>query len=130
MLGANEMNRDKEGLLNQIIEAFDREDEIVLSEAYADGGTEGLSPRLSRAALNQISEGDATFSRYAIWANTVRDNILHAIRLLENQDIDEAKRFIVRAANSLSAFTEIQALTDPLNMGHQRASTEKKHDSR
>ena len=124
------MNRDKEELINQIIEVFDREDKIVSSEAYAAGGTEGLSPRLSRAALNQIDEGDATFSRYAIWAITVRDNILHAIRLVENQDIDEAKRFIIRAANSLSAFTEIQALTDPLNMGHQRVSTEKKHEGR
>lgn len=111
------MKRDPEELVNQIIQVFDREDEIVLSHAYGDGGTEGLSPRLGRAALNQISEGDATFSRYAIWANTVRDNILRAISLLENQDTDDAYRHLVRAANSLSAFAEIRALLDPLKSG-------------
>ena len=123
------MNRDREELIDKIIEVFDREGEIVLSKGYTDGGTEGLSPRLSRAALNQISEGAATFSRYAIWANTVRDNVIHAIRLLNNKDIDEGKRFLIRAANSLSAFTEIQALTDPLNVGHPRVRNKKKNGS-
>lgn len=103
--------------MNDIIRVFDREDEIIRSRAYSDGGTEGLSPRLSRAALNQIAEGAATFSRYAIWANTVRDNIIQALHLLENRDSDEANRHLVRAANSLSAFTEIQALFDPLKIG-------------
>jgi hypothetical protein len=116
------MKRDPEELINQTIQVFDREDEIVLSHAYGDGGTEGLSPRLSRAALNQISEGEATFSRYAIWANTVRDNILRAISLLENQDTDEAYCHLVRAANSLSAFAEIQALVDPLKIGKPKSS--------
>jgi hypothetical protein len=124
------MNRNKEELIDQIIEVFDHEDEIILSKAYEDGGTEGLSPRLSRAALSQISEGDATISRYAIWANTLRDNILHAIQLLNNQDMVEAKRFLVRAVNSLAAFTEIQALTDPMKVGHPRVGAEKKHESR
>jgi hypothetical protein len=35
-------------------------------------------PRLYRAALNQYCGGDATASRYGIWANTVRDNIRQA----------------------------------------------------
>ena len=122
------MNIDREELIDQIIEVFDCEDEVILSKAYADGGTEGLSGRLSRAALDQISKDDAAFSRYGIWANTVRDNILCAMKLLENQDIHEAKRFLVRAVNSLSAFSEIQALTDPLNIGHSRIGTEKNHE--
>lgn len=108
------MNKDKEELINQIIEVFDRVDEIVLSEAYADGGIDGLSPRLSRAVLNQISEGDATFSRYAIWANTVRDNISAAIRLIENGETKDGCRLLIAAHNSLSAFSEIQKRLDPL----------------
>ncbi len=119
------MKKETEGLVNQIIESFDREDKVVLSEAYSDGGIDPLSPRLGRAALNQISEGDATFSRYAIWANTVRDNILRAISLLEIRDTDEAYRHLVRAANSLSAFTEIQALLDPLKIGKPKSNIEK-----
>lgn len=113
------MKRNPEELIDKIIQVFDREDEIVLSEAYSDGGPEGLSPRLSRAAFNQIGQGDATFSRYAIWANTVRDNILWAIHLLETQDTEGANRHLVRAANSLSAFAEIQALLDPVGIGHK-----------
>ncbi len=120
------MKRDQEELIDQIIQAFDRENEIVLSQAYSDGGTEGLSPRLGRAALNQIAEGDATFSRYAIWANTVRDNILQAIHLLQDVDADEANRHLVRAANSLSAFVEIQALFDPLKIGKSKPTTGKR----
>jgi hypothetical protein len=120
------MRKYPEELVNQIIESFDREDKVVLSEAYSDGGTDPLSPRLGRAVLNQISEGDATFSRYAIWANTVRDNIIRAISLLENQDTDEAYRHLVRAVNSLSAFTEIQALLDPLKIGMPKSDIEKK----
>jgi len=122
------MNRDREELINQIIEVFDCEDEVILSKAYADGGTEGLFGRLGRAALDRISEDDATFSRYGIWANTVRDNILCAMKLLDNRDIHGAKRILVRAVNSLSAFSEIQALIDPLNIGRSRIGTGKNHE--
>jgi hypothetical protein len=52
-------------------------------------------------------------SRYAIWANTVRDNITEAIALQENGNEDEAKRLLIRAANSLSSFSEVQSHFDP-----------------
>jgi hypothetical protein len=67
-----------------------------------------------RAALNQAEEGEATVSRYGIWANTVRDNIRESIEEIDKGNIDEAKRLLKRAANSLSAFSEIQALFDTM----------------
>jgi len=64
---------------------------------------------------NQMTDGEAALARYAIWANTVRDNIVEASRLIEAGQKDEAQRLLVRAANSLSAFSDVQAYFDPLN---------------
>ena len=82
--------------------------------SYIDYDLPYLFPRLERAAMNQIVDGDATVSRYAIWAETVRDLILCASSLFEEGDTDGGKDLIIRVANSLSAFSEIQAYFDPL----------------
>jgi len=87
-------------------------DKIKVSTAYGDGGIDPLWPRLERAAINQTEQGLATFSRYGIWANTVRDNIREAVTLLESGNQGEAMPLLVRAANALSAFSEIQHLLD------------------
>lgn len=93
---------------------YDYDDDILrVSQAYSDGGVEGLRPRLQRAVLNQMSGGEAIFSRYAIWANTVRDNIREAMRLINEGKKDDGQKLLVKAANSLSAFSEIQAHFDP-----------------
>ena len=42
--------------INLLCERYDRNDEIVLSNAYLDGGIDPLFPRLIRAALNQNGE--------------------------------------------------------------------------
>jgi hypothetical protein len=114
------VNRDSEDAINQIIEKFDRQDKIILSEAYGDGGTDPLFPRLGRAALNQACEDGAAIPRYAIWANTVRDNILRAIELFQDDQTDEANRYLIRASNSLSAFVEIQALFHSLKISEHK----------
>lgn len=101
-----------EGRLWQILDEYDNTI-LRVSSAYGDGGVEGLRPRLERAALNQMSDGDAVFSRYAIWANTVRDNIREAMRLISQGQHDDGQKLLIRAANSLSAFSEIQAHFDP-----------------
>jgi endonuclease-3 len=108
---------DKEDVINKILDACDREDQPVVSGAYSDGGLDPLFPRLQRAAINQIDNGDATFARYAIWANTVRDNIRHAMGISELRNHPDVKRCLIRAINSLSAFSEIQALFDPMEIG-------------
>jgi hypothetical protein len=77
-----------------------------------DGGIDPLWPRLKRSAMNQVERGKATISRYAIWGNTVADNLLEALDSLDRNDPDEAKRLILRAANSLKAFAELQRLLD------------------
>lgn len=102
------MNFDR---IQKIIRVYDSPN-IEISSAYEDGGLDPLWPRLQRAAINQSENGLATFSRYGIWANTVRDNILDAITLLESGRIHDAKPLLVRSANAMSAFSEIQYLID------------------
>jgi hypothetical protein len=106
--------------IQQLIKGYQHSSTLKVSEAYGDGGLEPLFPRLERAALNQIEGGDAAVSRYAIWANTLRDTIIDCIHELggdaENREVIKK---LVRAANSLSAFSDIQALFDQLNIEPQ-----------
>ena len=67
-----------EANLQQIIDRFSQ-DELIPSSTSSSGGIDPLWARFNRAAINQISGGDATLSRYEIWANTVRDNIVAAL---------------------------------------------------
>jgi hypothetical protein len=53
-------------------------------------------------------------SRYGIWANTVRDNIRQVDIEIDNGNMREARRLLYRAANSLSAFSELQANFDSM----------------
>ena len=98
--------------LNALLESY-AVNELKISRAITDGGVDPLWPRLKRAALNQESQGPAMVSRYAIWANTVRDNIIEGLQNAERGDLESAKYFLIRAANSLSAFSELQAQFDP-----------------
>lgn len=97
--------------INTIIERY-QTSSLLLSEAYPDGGTDPLWPRMHRAALNQLDDEDATLSRYGIWANTVRDNIIAAMDALDDTGAEEARHYLIRAANSLSAFSDLQKLFD------------------
>jgi hypothetical protein len=108
------MKRDPEKMLHDMAARFDTDEELVVSSAYGDGGTELLFPRLIRAAMNQCYDGDAMVSRYAIWANTVRDHISAAICLIKNNETEDGYRLLAAAHNSLSAFSEIQKQLDPL----------------
>jgi hypothetical protein len=109
--------------LESLIRRFDNP-ELTISDAYGDGGVNGVWPRFQRAAIGQVGSnensekreaiGKATLSRYAIWANTVRDNIAAGLRAIESGQNDEAKELLIRAANSLSAFSELQSHFDPL----------------
>lgn len=103
-------------VLSAIVERYDI-DRLVVSTAYADGGTEPLRGRLEGGLINQMENGDAMAARYAIWANTVRDNIIAGMNALKAGEQTEGYRHMIRAANSLSAFSDAQAYLDPLNMG-------------
>lgn len=111
---------EAEALVNRIIKRFDDDQQLLRSDAYPDGGTHTLMGRLGRAGLNQATEGEAMLSRYAIWANTVRDHIAESIRLLDS-DRKEAERLLAHAHNSLSAFSQIQAVFDPMGLGDRAA---------
>jgi hypothetical protein len=110
------MSKRVEGLEEQvlkIIRQYRKSNDLMLSNAYPDGGSEPLFPRLERAAINQLSCGEATLSRYGIWANTVRDTIIDSIRELgDNPENCEVIKSLVKAANSLSAFADIQKLME------------------
>jgi hypothetical protein len=101
--------------IDEIIVQFNSSSKFSISNIYGDGGACNPAPRLNRAAINQIEgEDGATLSRYAIWANTVRDNIIEAVELLKT-DQDKSIELLITSANSLSAFSEIQAIFDPCN---------------
>lgn len=105
--------------IDRIVQKYEV-DELQLSTAYRDGSIDPLWGRFARAVSNQMESGDATFSRYAIWANTVRDNITEAMELMEAAETEEARRLMIRAANSLSAFADIQAYFDPFGLGERQ----------
>lgn len=96
----------------KLIDQFNSDKDFILSKGYKDGGIDPLFPRLTRAVLNQINQGSATMSRYAIWTNTVRDNIIKADEEMKSGNIAEAHRLLCRAVNSLSAFSEVQKAFD------------------
>ena len=100
----------------EIIENYESTDDFLISTAYGDGGAVNPFPRLHRAVANQTGGGEATLSRYAIWANTVRDNIIEATNLLV-EDPDKAIQHLKVSINSLSCFCDIQAHIDPFEMG-------------
>ena len=73
-----------------------------------------LASRLERAVMNQVGNGQATVSRYAIWADTVRDLIRRSLKELERESGFEcSKSSLKQASNSLAAFSEIQIHFDP-----------------
>lgn len=98
-----------------IIEKYSTDQEFRISTAFPDGGLGLLLPRLGRAALNQVDDGDAVFSRYAIWANTARDTIIEATKKIEQGRSErEIRPLLIEVANALSAFSDIQALFNPM----------------
>jgi len=95
----------------EIIRTHDDDSRIVISQTFSDGGTGPLFGRLERAASNQVCDGGSMSSRYGIWANTVRDNLVDALAYIDEDSSDASKK-ITRCINSLSAFAEIQGLFD------------------
>ena len=114
----SKMRQTKEEQIKDLIKWYQNSLTLKVSEAYQDGGLEPLFGRLERAAINQVDCGDATVSLYAIWANTLRDTIIACIRELggDAENREEIKK-LVQVANALSAFSDIQALLDPMQMG-------------
>lgn len=104
-----------EAQLSEIINKYSTSNDILMNY-FTDGGTEPLWARFRRAASNQISNGPATVSRYAIWANTVRDNIIEAIFRIDNEINNDVIKILIKSANSLSAFSEVQSYMDPLEI--------------
>jgi hypothetical protein len=110
-----------EAELIRIIQTFDNDESLVpytameVREALPLQDSTMLSARLERAALNQLAEVEATVSRYAIWAETVRGIVLDAlISVGESPQHEATKRNLTKAANSLAAFSTVQSRLDPM----------------
>ena len=98
--------------LAALIDRFERSDGPLRGEAYVDGGLDALFPRLARAAVNQIEGSGATYARYGIWANGLRDRIAEAMTLIRQGQADAALRLLIRAHSAMAAFAEIQGRFD------------------
>ena len=111
MLKATNIMKAEE--LNRIIEKYDC-DTIQVSGACPTGDLAQPWRRFDRAAHNQISGGEATLGRYAIWAETLRYNAHLAHRLIEEDRQEEALPALVSIINSLSACADVQREMDPI----------------
>jgi len=104
--------------LGEIMDRYDQP-ELRVSTAYPDAGTDPLWSRFSGGVINQMDGGEAMPARYAIWANTVRDNIIEGMKAMEVGNVEASRHHLIRAANSLSAFADVQAYFDPFNLGEK-----------
>jgi hypothetical protein len=125
------MKNDPEKMLTEIISRFNTDRKLIdngygnSDNGCGDGDHGYLFPRLMRAALNQCSDGDATISRYAIWADTVGDHISDAMHLMEKGEKEDCKRLLIAAYNSLGAFSAIQMQLDPLSKATEPQSLDR-----
>jgi hypothetical protein len=102
--------------LQALIDRYDQP-ELIVSEAYADSPIDRVWSSFWGGAINQAEGGDAMPARYAIWANTVRDSIIEGMKAMEAGEAEDGRAFLTRAANSLSAFADVQACLDPMKLG-------------
>ena len=116
----NSKNKLDHEAMTRIIQDFDTDERLVqFSEREIQKSLPlelsfMLSGRLERAAENQLSDGEATVARYAIWADTLRGIILDAIDSIgAAPKHSSTKRNLTKAANSLAAFSTIQSRLDP-----------------
>ena len=104
--------------LESLIRHFNSDERVVplrdneVGESLSLESSIMLHPRLERAAMNQLTDGDATLSRYAIWAETLRGIVLNALEQAEGDS--DTERNLMRAANSLGAFIAIQQQLSPM----------------
>jgi hypothetical protein len=94
--------------LNAILDRYETDADFVHADAADPGAVRGTFMRLQRAVSNQLDGGQATFPRYAIWAETVEGQARNADGAIEAGDLAEARRLLRLVANSLGAFAEVQ----------------------
>ena len=85
----------------------------TINEPNSSESPQMLQGRLQRAAINQVSDGASTLSRYQIWAETLRGIVVRASR--SESCCSELRTELVQAANSLACFCEIQSRLDRID---------------
>ena len=103
-----------------ITESFDDSERVrpchcreVTEPLPYERGLHSCQGRLQRAAEDQAFSDEAMFSRYQIWAETLRRALMSVIEDLDSRPDENTRRSVVLVANSLGAFCEIQNRFDP-----------------
>jgi hypothetical protein len=99
---------DSMDALNAILRHYETDAEFVHADAVDVGAVRGTFMRLQRAVSNQLDGGQATISRFAIWAETIEGQACAADAAIETGDLAEARRLLHLIGNSLGAFAEVQ----------------------
>jgi hypothetical protein len=109
-----ELAKLRSAALQEILARFDNDREIVAFREFQQqdlNSDDLMMGRLERSALNQVVNNEPTmFTRYAIWAETVRGSLLFTEENLRGQIPEENIRRLKRCVNSLAPFSEIQRL--------------------
>jgi len=100
-----------ESALHQLIESYSQDRHLCpfdgINAPHSSESPQMMQARLERAALNQVSGGEATLSRYLIWAETVRGVIVRTIKEIESSSGDLSVGGLIMTANSLARFCKI-----------------------
>jgi hypothetical protein len=99
---------------DKILQRFDDDRKIHDLNAYEGSAGGPWNGRLEAAAVDQIEDDVDAIPRYAIWAETVRGNLLSAeADITAGKSTNDALRKLRSSVNALSAFSEIQRIFDP-----------------
>lgn len=108
--------------LDKIIERYKTDRELISEMPFNacdldNWNFDYVFPRLERAAINQIGNGEATISRYAIWTETIHGLLGCCIgELKKKHNTEKIHKLLIMATNSIRAFCDIQAMFDPLDI--------------
>jgi hypothetical protein len=99
--------------IDEILERFADDRKIHDLNAYEGSANGPWNGRLGAAAVDQIEDDLGAMPRYAIWAETVRGNLLSAeADITVGKNTDDVLRKLRSSVNALSAFSEIQRIFD------------------
>ena len=100
--------------LADLLDAYNQSDQVVECPCTEVSGPLTFDigslaqARLGRAAENGSSGSGATFSRYRIWAETIRGALIGVLEEEQTDLAETAKANLIRTINSLGAFCAIQ----------------------
>jgi|GEM_PF-982020 len=109
----DEMNSNVRDVLDFYSHLSDNEIVCIPRFLEENNSKEMVYLRLERAAIDNCEPSCcATYSRYAIWSESIRFIIMQAKIELQNGNIENANNFLNIAGNSIGAYIDIQTMLD------------------